>query len=709
MIKLSAIKLRPPRAASARHVPVALLVALLVSLFASFPGPAFGVERPASPSTDSDGILLNFQDAPLSAVLDFLSETAGFVIVSDSSIQGRVSVVSRQPVSPDEAVKLLDTLLRERGYAAILMGRILKIVPLTAVKQETLPVRYGNDPDAIVPSDRIITQVIPLRFVDAAKLKDNLAALLPSYADISANASSNALILTDSEADIRRVIEIVKALDAHMSAVTAVKVFPLTYASASNVAKLINEVFKQETSAQQQQGPMGDFRRFMPPGAQPGASSASNTEESGRSTKVTASADERTNTVVVSGPPDVLAVVERVVHELEANPASEQAIFVYRLRNATAANLETELNKLFTSKSTSTSQTTAAAAPGRAMPGFEGPAQSSSSTSSQSATDLVGQVYTVADTDSNSLMVMTASKNFQRVRDIIAELDKPVPEVVIKVLIAEVTHTDTTDLGVEFSMLDLRQSLGSSTLSSDFSVAAQSGGMVFKLAKPNIEATLRALEESGKLEVLSRPYILASDNQEAKITVGNEVPFITNSRTTDTGQTINTIEYQDIGIILTVTPHINSEGLVTLDIAPEVSALTGDTVPISETVSAPVFAKRSASSRVAIRDGQTIVIGGLMDDRKTDTVRKVPLLGNLPLVGAFFRRSIKERTKTELLIFLTPHVVQQAEDLGAMSKTEMFSSQLVPEAIEKGAFQKHLDAMQRESMSGKQTDSQLVR
>jgi general secretion pathway protein D len=203
------------------------------------------------------------------------------------------------------------------------------------------------------------------------------------------------------------------------------------------------------------------------------------------------------------------------------------------------------------------------------------------------------------------------------------------------------------------------------------------------------------LQKVGKLDVLSRPYILGSDNQKATITVGQQVPFITSSRTTDTGQTINTIQYQDIGIILNVTPHINPEGLVILDVSPEISALTGTTVPISETVNAPVFAKRSATSRVAIQDGQTIVIGGLMQDQKTEDVKKVPLLGDIPLIGTLFRRITTENTKTELLIFLTPQITTQPETLKTISDNELKDNKIVKDAVAPGTFKTYLKNMEQ--------------
>ena len=291
---------------------------------------------------------------------------------------------------------------------------------------------------------------------------------------------------------------------------------------------------------------------------------------------------------------------------------------------------------------------------------------------------------------------MTASKNFQRTKQILADLDKPVPQVLIKVLVAEVTHEKSVDLGVEFSLLNIRESGLGSTLLTDFGVANQTGGLIVRTIEKDVEATLRALEEVGKLEVLSRPYILTSNNQPAIITIGEEVPFIRNTRVTETGQTINTIEYEDIGIILEVTPHINPDGLVIMDVKPEISAITGKTVPISETVNASVFAKRSAECRVAIRDGQTIVIGGLIEDQKRDIIKQVPLLGDIPLLGYLFRRTVKETRKTELLIFLTPHVATKDEELKAISEKEKAGSNLVQNAVEPGAFEEHMKGMQSE-------------
>jgi general secretion pathway protein D len=264
--------------------------------------------------------------------------------------------------------------------------------------------------------------------------------------------------------------------------------------------------------------------------------------------------------------------------------------------------------------------------------------------------------------------------------------------------VAEVTHDNSADMGVDFSILNKRASGNGQSAGVNFgnaAAAAANGGLVVSLMETNVTATLHALSTEGKLDVLSRPYILASDNQLASITVGQEVPFITNTRVTELGQTLNTIQYQDVGIILNVTPHINPEGLVILDVSPEISQLTGTTVPIGDGVAAPVIAKRSAQSRVGISNGQTIVIGGLMEDRKTMTVNKVPILGDLPLIGPAFSRTQSAKTKTELLIFLTPHVAAQPDALKPMSQAEMNGTKLIPGAVAPGVFSEHLRGMER--------------
>ena len=701
---------------------------------------------PAPPPVPAQSIKMNFRDTPLDTVLEQLSEMTGLVVVKEAAIEGRITIISKQDMNVDDAVALLNSVLKEKGYVGIRTGRILKLVKLEEAKKRNIPVRTGNDPARIEPSDEVFTQVIPIRFIDAIQLKKDFAPLVPSYADLTANASSNTLILTDTGANIRRIVEILKAMDTQSTVVAEVKVFQLKYANASGAARLINEIFKEEERPQQQQQGLPPWMRRAAaftgrgggfgggPGFGPGGGSDSQQEQQGqRIRKVTASADDRTNAVVVSAGPDTMPIIAQVIKDLDSNPAEEQAVFIYRCKNAKAANLEPVINAIFgaqgqgLTRSSTTQRTPAGQGTNvlRAPSSSRLPGSSVSSTPMQSfgqssgagqsfgfgqsqtsrggggasglpaglqSGDLTGQVYVVADVDSNSLIVLTASRNFERVKAMLNDLDKPVPQVLIKVLIAEVTHEKNDDVGVDVSVLT-KGTLKS--IVTDFGVTSATGGLITKIVNTDLSATLRALQTLGKLDILSRPYIMASDNQLSSITVGQEVPFIINSRTTDTGQTINTIQYQDIGIILNVTAHINDEGLVIMDVAPEVSSLTGTTVPIAENVSAPVFAKRSAQSRVGVKDGQTIVIGGLMEDKKTETVTGVPVISRIPGLGALFRRKTMDKSKTELLIFLTPHVAQEPGVLKRMAEEEKAGLKLVPEAVSPGTFDEHLDGMER--------------
>lgn len=324
-----------------------------------------------------------------------------------------------------------------------------------------------------------------------------------------------------------------------------------------------------------------------------------------------------------------------------------------------------------------------------------GAARSSTSSANRQGAGLRGDALVQYDADTGSLIVVTDELTNEEIGKVIEELDRPVPQVLIKVLFLEVTHSNDLDLGVEGFLqktetYNFSDRVDTETLQTLFGVANQTTGGFYRIIENDLDITLRALAQVAKLEVLSRPSILTRNNQEAVITVGQEVPFIRNSRITDNGQTINTIEYEDIGIILTVTPHISEDRTVSLEVAPEISTLTGETIEISANANAPVIAKRSAETGVVVPDGSTVVIGGLMEDNVTKTTRKVPILGDIPLLGAAFRRKIDEKSKTELLIFLTPHVVEGYSELEEMSIKEKTTSELAPKAFESKTLEKYL-------------------
>lgn len=733
-----------------------------------------GARRPATipgVTEQGGGLVLNFQDASIDVVLDELSGAAGFIVVKEAKPTGRVTLVSKKPVNAADAVSLLNTVLRNNGFAAIRQERILKIVARDVAKRLNIPVRTGNEPEQVANTDELITQVIPLRFANATQLKTDLQPLVNPEADFASNASSNALVITDTSANVRRVVQIVKALDTSLADAVDVKVLQLKFANAAQTATLINSVFgnidasrgtgNADANAQGGQGaarggnnpgggggnggnegPGGFFRRMMQQqqgsGGQQGQGSAS------QKGKVSAGADERTNSVVISGPPDTLAIVSDVLKELDSNPAAEETVFVYRLLNAQAVNVEGVLNSLFNGTtapqrtvtsnadllrqarnsrassngsignfSTGNTRTTGGGVgggggmvTGGTYGGGLGGQSRLSAGSQSSAAGLAGQVSLIADVDSNSLIVRTSPTNYARVKKILEEIDRAVPQVLIKVLVAEVTHDSGSDVGAELSALNVKASNpdgsvaagGGSSIGGNFGIpvsATDGTGLVLQVMETNFTATIRALETAGKLEVLSRPYILASDNQLASITVGQEVPRIVSSSQTDAGLINSQVDYDDIGILLDVIPHINPDGLVILDVAPEISSLTGQSIQVQPGVSQPVIAKRSAQSRVSVRTGETIVIGGLMEDRVTSTIRRVPILGYIPIIGELFKRRQNTKAKTELLIFLTPHVASDPRLLKGMSDDEVKGTKLLPKAVSPKVYKEHVEGLQR--------------
>jgi type II secretion system protein D len=307
---------------------------------------------------------------------------------------------------------------------------------------------------------------------------------------------------------------------------------------------------------------------------------------------------------------------------------------------------------------------------------------------------MLGDAIIQIDPETRSLVIITDEVTHEEIARVVTNLDRPKPQVLIKVLFLEVTHRDELDVGVEGNYTYTHGGINSGTVGTAWGLAELTSGGFWSLVAEDWQMTLKALAERGKLEVLSRPSILARNNQEAVIVVGQEIPLITNSRITDQNAVINTVQYAEIGIILRVTPFITSEGMIEMIVNPEISTLTDQEIPISDTVGSPVIAKRSAETVVVTADGQTVVIGGLMQTRKAEVVRKVPILGDVPLLGWAFKRKQLAREKTELLIFLTPYIVNTPRDLGVLSRRETANLELAPKAFPGRTIAPYLDQLE---------------
>jgi general secretion pathway protein D len=310
---------------------------------------------------------------------------------------------------------------------------------------------------------------------------------------------------------------------------------------------------------------------------------------------------------------------------------------------------------------------------------------------------MVGDAMISVDPETRQLIIVTDENTNLQIKEVIDNLDRPKPQVLIKVVFVQVTHNDDLDFGVEGQYTRTSQNGNVNSGGTDLGLAAAqalAGGGFYSFVGQDVELLVRALQVIGKTEVLSRPSILARNNQQATIIVGQEVPFITNSRFDQNGNQINTIQYQDVGIILRVTPFITSDGLVEMIVTPEISALNrSQTVQVQEGVEQPVIDKRSADTVVVTPSGRTVVIGGLIEKQKTDRVRKVPVLGDIPLIGYAFKRTIKVDQRTELLIFLTPNVVQKPGDLANLAIEESRRMELAPKAFKQKELEEYLEGL----------------
>ncbi len=392
---------------------------------------------PPLPKPGKGEILLNFQGAALSDVLNYLSDAAGFVIVQEAPVSGAVNVTSRQPISADEAVDLVNTVLIEKGYVAIRNGRILKIVRRDGAQKRDLPVQTGSDPDKIPRKDEMVTQILPLRFGEAAKLVENLRPLLADNSTISANESSNSILLTDTQTNIRRMAEIIRAIDTSVASISTIKVYQLRYANAKELATVLTQLFAStsNSSGSNSQGSSGrrGFFPFGPPGG--GSQSATPQSEARQAqSRVIAVADDQSNSLIVSAPEDTLPSITDIVLKIDTSVTDATTTRIFNLVHADAVETADIVNTLYSDVTTQTSQSSQSSRgrSGRSQsgggalgfPGFGGGAPQTGASGGQSERALqAARVVAVGDPRTNSLLVSAAAETLAEIAEMVGRLD----------------------------------------------------------------------------------------------------------------------------------------------------------------------------------------------------------------------------------------------------------------------------------------------
>ena len=636
-------------------------------------------------------IQLNFRGVDILNVIRLMSELTGKNFLVDDNVRGKVTLIAPEPVSLDEAYQVFLSILDIQGFTVVPQGPIIKIIPSTDIKDNPIPTATDEE-GAISPAstDAFVTQLIPLKFADVNQIRGLLSPLVSKESSLLSYMPTNTLILTEAASNIARLKKIIAALD--IEAPTKIfRVTPLRHADAGELASSLQTALQglaeTNTAAEGQQPPdQGERRRRR---RQRSDQSPQNLGD-----EPTIIADARTNSLVLIATPANMEVADDIIAKLDIpTPAGRGKIHVYYLSHASAEELAQVL----------TAQAPEIARMQEAQADRE-PERPGRPTTGTTPTDIT----ITADKPTNSLVITAEPETYAVIEEIIQKLDIRRAQVLIEGLIAEVTLDTASQLGVEWRVIDepngfqvFASSTGSSgpggtgvlnTLTSNPLAAGTAGFLIGALRNTieignnqvfNIPALLRAFQGNTNVDVLATPNLLTTDNEEAEIVVGEERPFLTSSQATPSGGVVSTtrgFEFRDTGITLRITPQISQGRTVRTELFLEITRFVSEAE-----VGAVRTTKRSTKTTVIVDDGQTIVLGGLIQEASNEAETRVPFLSNLPLLGGLFKQTGKQNVKTNLLIFLTPHIIATREDIdrvtthkrGQSDKSEIIEQKLL--------------------------------
>ncbi|GAB4088349.1 hypothetical protein GCM10028785_10180 [Hydrogenophaga soli] len=630
-------------------------------------------------------MVLNFANADIEAVARAMATLTKRNVVVDPRVKGQINLTTERAVSPAAALNQFAAALRLQGFALVEAGGLYKVLPEADAKLMAGGVNDGpltNLPGSAVGGNTMVTQIFSLRHESANNLVPVLRPLIGPNQTINVNPGTNALVITDYAENLQRVGRIIAALD--IANATDVEVIPLQHAVASDMAVLV--------------------QRLTEGGANGGPATQGQADTS---YKTTILAEPRSNALLVrTANPSRLALVRALVEKLD-RPTSDKAsgtIHVVHLKNADATQLATTLRAAMAADGSGAGgaagtggNATAPRTPPTASPLGTTPSGTSSTalgstggSLATSAPSTGGQIQ--ADAATNSLIITAPEPVFRQMRAVIDMLDTRRAQVYVESLIAEVNAERAAEFGIQWqgplgksgdnvigllgtnfgtggkNIINLATGAASGTTlpatGINFGLAQQKGGVYV------LGFLARALEANGDGNVLSTPNLLTLDNEEAKIVIGQNVPFVT-GQFTNTGATtatvnpFQTIERKDVGLTLKVKPQISENGTVKLSIYQEVSSIDAST---KANTNGPTTNKRSIESQVLVEDGQIVVLGGLLQDEYAGNVDQVPGLGSVPIIGNLFKSQSRSRKKTNLMVFLRPVVVRDAQQTGSLAQ-----------------------------------------
>ncbi|MFK7993769.1 MAG: type II secretion system secretin GspD [Granulosicoccus sp.] len=614
---------------------------------------------------------LNLKNADIHSLIQTVSRQSGRNFVVDPRVKARVTVISSTPLNADELYETFLSVLQVHGYAAVPSGDLVKIVPDVNAKQGPVPQYQDSDSS----SDQLVTQVIKVQNVPAAQLVPILRPLVPQQGHLAAYAATNTLIVTDRGSNIGRLITIIQGIDRPDN--DEVELVQLRHASASEVIRILQSL---QSRAGQIDGTPGSVRF---------------------------AADERTNNILLSGDQTARTRMRGIIANLDTPVESGGNTRVVYLRFANAADLLAILTGVSAGQAkigTGGSDleeggmaSSAPAAPSVDANGVQIPQQPNVPTASliprAPQDDDRPNVDIQADEDTNALIITAPPDEMRSILAVIEQLDIRRAQVLVEAIIAELSTTNSSQLGVNFAVdgTDSNRpaaytNLGGATQSLVGTIASEgaslNNGLSLALGRFGGDGIdfgflLSAIASDTDNNILSTPTLVTMDNQEAEIVVGQNVPFVTGRQLSSSNNNpFQTIERQDIGISLKVKPQINEGDNIKMEIEQEVSDVSTTSVTGASDITTN---KRSIKTTVLVEDGQTLVLGGLIDDQVSDTRDKVPFLGDIPLLGSLFRYRTSSKRKRNLMVFLHPTILRDPETADYYSRSkydELRSAQL---------------------------------
>ncbi len=615
----------------------------------------------------------------------------------DSGGTGRADAIAAQAdertnslivwASPSQMINIADVITR-LDTAAPAVEMMVKVIQLRQALAEDFAklledTLIGQD----AGSDK--EQAVIVSFLEKSPDgKETIRKLLRQDIKIKPDARTNSLMVM-APADSMSMLEaMIHDFDKIRPVTSEIRLFPLINSDAKTMVDQLKEIFQTEGGG----GAGGDQTQSQ---LVFGTSATELEQLASVGQELRFAADARTNTLIVAGAQVYLTMVEDLVRFLDSQQAEDRVSAVYNAKFRPASDLATAI-KGFVDQETNVLGT------------GEDEESRVRRQERQVSVESVGQ----EDKGSSSLLVGTSRRGYQRTMDLIQSLDRAEPQVMISVLITQVTLNDDMELGIELAGQELDFSrkavVGPNGIieGSDFdsvagtalNAAASGLGFSFTVTGEDFSFLLHALQRDSRLEILSRPVLMVRNGEEGKITVADEIPIITNSQVLDTGGINVTTGREEVGIILTATPHISPDGYVTIEMKQEISNI-GESIQLSEGVTQPIFSKREVETNITIRDGETAIVGGLIQSRDSEGEAKVPILGDIPGLGAIFRSTTKSANKTELLVVLTVDVLRTDEDVRRMS-VEQRDKFILPDSIRQSPLMEGLRITPQEAGLG---------